>query len=59
MVYDPFSQIVEPTTQVQTITNTEYLPYTPNLIFGIDEKLVVGIVMGILLLNFIQYITER
>jgi len=58
MVYDPFSQIVEPTIQTST-TITEYLPYQPNLIFGIDEKLVVGIVMGILILNFIQYIMER
>ena len=58
MVYDPFSQIVESTPQTST-TITEYIPYTPHLIFGIDEKLVVGIVIGILILNFIQHITER
>jgi len=56
-IFDPFSQIVESTPQAST-TITEYLPYKPNLIFGIDDKIIIGVVMGMLILNFIQCITK-
>jgi len=58
-IFDPFSTIVEPQSEIQTITNTVYLNETPKLILGIDEKLVIGIIMGILILNFLQYMMER
>lgn len=55
-MYDPFSQIVEPTIQTPTTitpTNT-----STKLIFGLDEKIVIGIIMGMLILNFLQYMGE-
>ena len=49
----------EPEVSTQTVTNTVYLPETPTLILGMDERLVIGIITGILILNFLQYVMER
>jgi len=57
-MYDPFSTIIDPKSEIQTITNTVYVPEKPKLILGVDEKLVIGVIMGILILNFIQFMEK-
>ncbi len=51
-MYDPFSQIpAEPSPQV--VEKTVYVPAKPNYIFGIEDKLFMGVLIGIIIANFI------
>ncbi len=56
MVFDPFSQVIDP--QATPAPTIVYLPAegttTTSTILGIDEKYVVGAIIGIIILFGIQ-----
>lgn len=60
MAYDPFSQIqceddyCVQSSAVVPVLNTVYIPQPNGKLFGFDESFVLGVVMGILVLNFVE-----
>ena len=52
MSFDPFSQVTEP--QPETVEKIVYVPEKVSTILGIDEKYVMGAIIGIILISFIM-----
>ncbi len=54
MVFDPFTQVPQATADSQVIEKTVYVSQKPNMLFGIiEDKIFVGILIGIIIANFI------
>lgn len=56
MAYDPFSQVIQPQPELieKIVEKTVYVPEKANTILGIDEKYVVGAIIGAILITFIM-----
>lgn len=54
MGFDPFSQVKEP--QPETVEKIVYVPEKANTVLGIDEKYIMGAIIGVLLITFIMEI---
>jgi hypothetical protein len=54
MAFDPFTQVKEP--QPETIEKIVYVPEKISTILGIDEKYIVGAIIGAILITFIMEI---
>lgn len=54
MAFDPFTQVIEP--QPQTVEKIVYVPEKISTILGIDEKYVMGAIIGAILIPFIMEI---
>ncbi|HWQ95925.1 MAG TPA: hypothetical protein VN368_00995 [Candidatus Methylomirabilis sp.] len=54
-MFDPFSQLPtqQPAQQPETIEKIVYVPVPTNTILGIDEKYILGAIIGVILFNFI------
>lgn len=52
--YDPFSQVKE--TQIETVEKIVYVKEKPSTILGIDEKYIIGAMIGVILMTFIMEI---
>jgi hypothetical protein len=55
MAFDPFS-LVTTTPQPETVEKIVYVPEKPNTVLGIDEKYVLGAIIGVILITFIMEI---
>ncbi len=53
-MFDPFTQVLEP--KPETVEKIVYVPEKVSTILGIDEKYVVGAIIGVILITFIMEI---
>lgn len=56
MAYDPFSQVTQPQPETveKIVEKIVYVPEKANTVLGIDEKYVVGAIIGVILITFIM-----
>jgi hypothetical protein len=58
MAFDPFTQVIQPQPETveKIVEKIVYVPEKINTVLGIDEKYVLGAIIGAILITFIMEI---